>query len=137
MQVSDPVGASTRRFEHRVEVVVEPGFVAVIVESQLVQVILFGSSNAKHDVIYANSSFIAAGVRQFFFFHAVALDFAVAFLLAVFFFFKRCLTSLSIQGGGVAHLDLFGWDVVSGGSLQQVFPALPVGLDICVGYVGR
>ena len=44
-----------------------PGFVAVIVESQLVQVILFGSSNAKHDRIYANSSFIAAGVRQFFF----------------------------------------------------------------------
>ena len=93
-----------------------PGFVAVIVESQLVQVILFGSSNAKHDGIYANSSFIAAGVLQFFFFHAVALDFAVAFLLAVFFFFKRCLTSLSIQGGGVALLDLFGWDVVSGGS---------------------
>ena len=72
-----------------------------------------------------------------FFFHAVALDFAVAFLLAVFFFFKRCLTALSIQGGGVALLDLFGWDVVSRGSLQQVFPALPVGLDICVGYVGR
>ena len=44
-----------------------PGFVEVIVESKLVQVILFGSSSAKHDGIYANSSFIVAGVRQFFF----------------------------------------------------------------------
>ena len=92
-----------------------PGFVEVIVESQLVQVISFGSSNAKHDGIYANSFFIAAGVRQFFFPRG-GTGFCSSLSSSVVLFLQKVFNFAIDPRGGVALPDLFGWDVVSGGS---------------------
>ena len=111
------------------------GFVAVIVESQQDQVILFAKVDCLNLCLKDDQNFLvlvrssagrdwknSLGLDDIKYLdcrrssqnlsHAVALDFTIAFLVAVFFFFKRCLTSVSIQvgggGGGVALLDLFG-----------------------------
>ena len=99
-----------------------PGFLALIIESQRVQVILFETVDGLNPGLKDDQNFLVLvrsssgrdwknslrlddikyldccrSSRNFS--HAVALDFAVAFFLAVFFFFKRSLTSLSIQAG--------------------------------------
>lgn len=115
-----------------------PGFLALIIESQRVQVLLFGTVDCLNPGLKDDQNFLVLvrsssgrdwknslrlddikyldccrSSRNFS--HAVALDFAVAFFLAVFFFFKRSLTSLSIQAGLLRFLTFLDgiWSVAA------------------------